>query len=121
MVIWIARCIRRRPRHSVLRCQVPLPEAHTTITSWSINTVWRDPNVHMRLILAALLGFFLADVCFGQELNPPQQATAGNPLSIPTSGSGSATFYLFGPGSVVKQDVHLGQAVDVRGEDVTAA
>ena len=77
--------------------------------------------MHMRLILAALLGFFLADVCFGQELNPPQQATAGNPLSIPTSGSGSATFYLFGPGSVVKQDVHLGQAVDVRGEDVTTA
>ena len=77
--------------------------------------------MHMRLILAALLGFFLADVCFGQELNPPQQATAGNPFSIPTSGSGSATFYLFGPGSVVKQDVHLGQAVDVRGEDVTTA
>ena len=77
--------------------------------------------MRVRLILAALLGFLLANKCFGQELTPPQQATAGNPLSIPTNGSGSATFYLFGPGSAVKQDVHLGSAVDVRGEDVTTA
>jgi len=77
--------------------------------------------VRMRLILAALLGFLLANRCFGQDMTPPQQATAGNPLSIPTNGSGSATFYLFGPGSAVKQDVRLGQSVDVRGEDVTAA
>jgi hypothetical protein len=77
--------------------------------------------VRARLILAALLGFLLANRCFGQELTPPQQATAGNPISIATNGSGSATFYLFGPGSAVKQDVHLGQSVDVRGEDVAAA
>src|SRR5262245_50207296 len=75
----------------------------------------------MRLILAALLGFLLANRCFGQEMTPPQQAIAGSPLSIPTNGSGSATFYLFGPGSAVKQDVHVGQSVDVRGEDVAAA
>jgi hypothetical protein len=77
--------------------------------------------VRMRLILAALLGFLLANRCFGQEMTPPQQATAGNPISIPVNGSGSATFYLFGPGSAVKQDIHLGSAVDVRGEDVAAA
>lgn len=77
--------------------------------------------MRMRLILAALLGFLLANRCFGQGLTPPQQATAGNPLSIQTSGSGSATFYLFGPGSAVKQDVHLGEAINVRGEDVAAA
>jgi hypothetical protein len=77
--------------------------------------------VRVRVILAALLGFVLANRCFGQELTPPQQATAGNPLSIQTSGGGSATFYLFGPASAIKQDVHLGDAVNVRGEDVTAA
>ena len=77
--------------------------------------------MRIRVILAALLGFLLANRCFGQELTPPQQATAGNPLSIQSSGSGSATFYLFGPGSAVKQDVHFGEAVNVRGEDVAAA
>ena len=75
----------------------------------------------IRVILAALLGFLLANRCFGQELTPPQHATAGNTLTIQSSGSGSATFYLFGPGSAVKQDVHLGDAINVRGEDVAAA
>jgi len=77
--------------------------------------------VRAGLILAALLGFVLANKCFGQELTAPKQATAGDPLSIQTSGSGSATFYLFGPGSAVKQNVHLGEAINVRGEDVKAA
>jgi hypothetical protein len=77
--------------------------------------------VRARLILAALLGFLLANRCFGQELTPPRQAIAGNPLSFSTTGSGSATFYLFGPGSAVKQDVHLGQSIEVRAEDVVTA
>jgi hypothetical protein len=74
-----------------------------------------------RVILAAILGFCLARMCFGQELNPPQQVTAGNPVSIPTTGSRDATFYLIGPGSVVKQTVHLGQSIELSGDSVSAA
>jgi hypothetical protein len=74
-----------------------------------------------RVILAAIVGFLLARMCFGQEVNPPQQVTAGNPVSIPTTGSGDATFYLIGPGSVVKQTVHLGQSIELNGDSVSAA
>lgn len=74
-----------------------------------------------RLILAAIIGFLLARMCFGQELSPPQQAIAGNSLSIPASGSGDATFYLFGPASVTKQSVHLGQSIELNGDELSTA
>src|ERR1041385_4366386 len=74
-----------------------------------------------RIILAAIIGFCLARMCFSQELNPPQQVTAGNFVSIPTAGSGDATFYLIGPGSAVKQTVHLGQSIELSGDSVSAA
>jgi len=72
-------------------------------------------------MLAAMAGFWLARICFAQELIPPQQVTAGGAFSIPSSGSGSATFYLFGPGSVLKKTIQLGQAIELSGEDVIAA
>ncbi len=74
-----------------------------------------------RFILAAIVGFWLARMCFGQELTPPQQVIAGNSLSIPTSGSGDATFYLFGPGSVSQQTVHLGQSIELNGNEISTA
>jgi len=77
--------------------------------------------VRTRFILAAIVGFWLARICFGQELMPPKQAIAGNALSIPTTGSGDATFYLFGPGSVTKQSVRLGQSVELNGDVVSTA
>jgi len=77
--------------------------------------------VSTRFILAAIVGFWLARMCFGQELTPPQQVIAGNSLSIPTSGSGDATFYLFGPGRVSQQTVHLGQSIELNGNEISTA
>ena len=75
-----------------------------------------------RILIASLMsGLWLTQVCFAQELNVPTQATAGDTLSIPTSGNGEATFYLVGPGSSLKQTVHLGQAIQLSANDLNAS
>jgi hypothetical protein len=52
------------------------------------------------------------------DLHPPAQATAGNSISILTSGSGKATFYLIGPASVIKRQVQAGSDISVDGDDL---
>jgi hypothetical protein len=44
-------------------------------------------------------------------LNMPASITAGDALSIGTTGSGKATLYIVGPAQVLKRDVDRGQAV----------
>ena len=56
-----------------------------------------------------------------QNLSLPTDATAGQSISIPTSGSGSATLYLFGPGTALKRNVELGQPVQVEGDQLRQA
>lgn len=54
-------------------------------------------------------------------LQVPENVQAGQELSIPTSGSGEATLYLFGPSHVVSRSVKLGApAVLAAGELATA-
>jgi len=76
--------------------------------------------VFAKAILASLC---LVPLCLAQEVDfhPPQQAVAGEPLSIPTTGSGDATFYLIGPGNVLKRTVQLGSAIDLRAQDISAS
>ena len=77
----------------------------------------------MRQIIIAsfMVGLCLMRIASAQELTPPQQATAGDSLSIPTSGNGDATFYLIGPGSSLKQTVHLGQAIQLSPDAIAAS
>ncbi len=58
---------------------------------------------------------------FAADLQVPAQVTAGTAFAIPTSGSGNATFYLVGPGSVVKQAVKLGSDIKVAAANVKIA
>lgn len=58
---------------------------------------------------------------FAGELNVPVTVTAGNGLSIPTSGSGNATLYLVGPGTAIKRTVQLGGNVELSAEDLENA
>jgi len=44
------------------------------------------------------------------SLTLPKTVEAGNAFSIQSSGSGKATLYVVGPGSVLKRDVQLGEA-----------
>ncbi len=56
-----------------------------------------------------------------QDLPLPATVAAGSEFSIPTSGSGSATFYLLGPTSALKRQVQLGHAIRVQPQDVRSA
>jgi hypothetical protein len=72
--------------------------------------------IQFAFLLAALL--FAARVAEAAELRVPTNAIAGTELSIPTSGSGDATFYLFGPGTVIKRTVKLGEEIRLTGDDL---
>jgi hypothetical protein len=82
--------------------------------SWSMNTLCRNHSVRKSLILG--LGVVaLAAVALSQDLNVrvPSAAVAGESISIGTTGSGSATFYLIGPTVSLKHDVQLGSEIVV--------
>lgn len=55
------------------------------------------------------------------QVTVPQQATAGEVASLSTSGSGSATLYLVGPGTAIKRDVKLGENVQLSADDLAYA
>ena len=66
-----------------------------------------------------LLCWFAADCARAAELHVPQDAVAGQPLSIGTSGSG--TLYLIGPGQVIKRAFKSGGNVEIKGEELRGA
>lgn len=55
------------------------------------------------------------------DLRVPQTVVAGSGVSIPTSGSGNETLYLFGPGVALKRQVQLGQDLQLTSDDVKNA
>jgi hypothetical protein len=57
----------------------------------------------------------------GASLRVPDSVQAGQELSIPTSGSGEATLYLFGPSHVAKRTVKLGTPVILAGDELVSA
>lgn len=72
----------------------------------------------LRLICAV---FCLAGISLAQELRAPENVTAGEDASISSTGSGKATFYLFGPGVAHKSDVSLGEDIHLRAGDLQRA
>lgn len=73
--------------------------------------------IYIGLVIAVC--WFAADCARAAELQVPQNAVAGQPLSIGTSGSG--TLYLIGPGQVIKRDFKSGGAVEIKGEELRSA
>jgi hypothetical protein len=78
-------------------------------------------NKILYILLTIAICWFAAYVARAQELSIPQQLTAGQGFSIPTSGTGDATFYLIGPGGSAKRAVHLGEAVKIAPDQMRAA
>jgi hypothetical protein len=72
--------------------------------------------IYIGLVVA--LCWFAADCARAAELHVPQNAVAGQPLSISTSGSG--TLYLVGPGQVIKKEFKSG-SVEIKGEELRSA
>ncbi len=72
-----------------------------------------------RLGLTILLTFGCA--LYAADLSVPAHVVAGNAISIPTSGSGEARFYLVGPTHSLQHNVKLGTAVRIEGEDLRDA
>jgi hypothetical protein len=73
--------------------------------------------IYIGIVIAVC--WFAADCARAAELNVPQNAVAGQPLSIGTSGSG--TLYLIGPGQVIKRDFKSGGNVEIKGEELRSA
>lgn len=72
--------------------------------------------IQFLFLLMALL--FAAHVAEATELRLPTDATAGAEVNIPTSGSGDATFYLFGPSTAIKRAVKLGEDIRLTAKDL---
>jgi hypothetical protein len=72
-------------------------------------------------LLLVLTCWVAADWARAAELKVPANAVAGEPLNIPTTGSGEATLYLIGPGQVIKRSVRLGDEVQIKGEELRHA
>ena len=54
-------------------------------------------------------------------LRPPAQAIAGQAISLATTGSGAATFYLSGPASSAKRQVQLGSDIPLQGNELQSS
>lgn len=54
-------------------------------------------------------------------LHPPANLIAGEAVGVPSSGSGSATFYLIGPGHVAKRNIQAGDNIQISSADIAAS
>lgn len=72
-------------------------------------------------ILLALFALLSAMNLAASEIHPPAQTTAGNAITIRTSGSGDATFYLIGPASASKSKVQAGRDISVDSDQLEHA
>src|SRR5579864_5903305 len=63
---------------------------------------------NMRALITVAIVFLVASVARAAEIHPPAQTVAGNPITIASSGSGDATFYVIGPASASKRQVQTG-------------
>ncbi len=74
-----------------------------------------------RYLLLGIVAAALIYTAAAQNLQLPSSVVAGSGVSIPTSGSGSATLYVFGPGTAIKKKIELGQPIQLDPEQVKAS
>ena len=86
--------------------------------SSSINTACKSHKVHGALVAGVFICLAMVAVAQEAPLHVPSNAVAGQAASIATTGGGSATFYLVGPSISFKQDVELGQNIDLTAKEL---
>ena len=77
-----------------------------------------------KLILFTLITavcWFAVDSANADELRVPQNAVAGQPISIGLSGNGNGTLFLIGQGQIIKREVKLGNDLQIKGEELRNA
>jgi hypothetical protein len=75
----------------------------------------------LRLLrLCTAIGFAASCLqwCAAQDFHIPASAVAGEEVTISTTGSGKAAFYLVGPGVSRKNEVNLGEYIRVAAQDL---
>jgi hypothetical protein len=75
----------------------------------------------MRTLFAIFIASLSVVAAGAAELRPPAQVTAGSAITIPTSGSGDATFYLIGPAAAHKRKVQAGADISVDSDQLEDA
>jgi hypothetical protein len=77
-----------------------------------------NQRIFIGTILTLLLG---TGVSSASDLRLPAKAVAGEDVTVETSGNGNATLYVVGPGTAVKREIKLGDAVHLKGEELRNA
>jgi len=75
----------------------------------------------MPRFLPVVISIAFASNVLAQQMRVPGRASANAGASIETLGHGSATFYLVGPGTALKREVKLGEAIQLSGTDLRNA
>ncbi len=75
----------------------------------------------MNKLSTILVAVVVAAAAQAAEIHPPQQVTAGTAITIPSSGSGDATFYLIGPDVASKKKVQAGSDISVDSDSLERA
>jgi len=75
----------------------------------------------MRPLIVITILFSLTLIAQAAEIHPPAQTTAGTAITIPSSGSGDADFYLIGPASASKRKVQAGSEISIDSDQLEHA
>jgi len=75
----------------------------------------------MRPLIVVTTLFSLTLIAQAAEIHPPAQTTAGTAITIPSSGSGDADFYLIGPASASKRKVQAGSEISIDSDQLEHA
>lgn len=72
-------------------------------------------------LLMIVMCVFAAGVARAADIKLPDHAVAGQDVTIGTSGDGSATLYIFGPGQAIKRSISLGHEISLKGQELRNA
>lgn len=75
----------------------------------------------MRYLITFIIAVAMLPSVHAAEIHAPAQATAGTAVTIRTSGSGEATFYLIGPASATKRAVQASGDISVDSDQLEHA
>jgi hypothetical protein len=72
-----------------------------------------------RILISAISMLFAGTLAAtASDMRLPEKATAGQRITIATSGNGSATLYVVGPGVALKRAVRLGEEIQIKPEEL---